>query len=109
MYVTFPCSDPVHAGNWGNIPAGIVYSLNATAFERSTISRDLTAWERKTTGKQTFPRESFGTGMSTSWTTGTMFAREREFIPIPVKSCGFPEDCPDRYDGSFSDMSYQVP
>ena len=67
------------------------------------------ARERKTTGKQTFPRESFGwereirISTETIWmgmgyrdffgdwlgaTTGTIFAREREIIPIPVKSCG---------------------
>ena len=104
--MTFPCSDPVHAGNAGNIPAGIVCSFGATGFGRSIIPPDLTAWERKTMGKQTFPRESFvwereigistgnvwdGNGHPVNWlsgSTGTIFARERELIPIPVKSCG---------------------
>ena len=62
VYVTFPCSNPVHAGNARSIRAGIVHSFSATGFGRSIIPRDLEAWELKTTGKQTFPPESFGQG-----------------------------------------------
>ena len=74
----------------------------------SIFRRDFTARERKTTGKQTFPRESFGRDWEirlstlTIWvrmrnqdflnclggTSGMIFAREWEYITIPVKSCG---------------------
>ena len=80
-------------------------------------------------GELNFLRETVGTGIGTSclggngviiiftgngwngnkhlvnWlggTTGTMFARERELIPFPVKSCRnvpagvLPEDCPEK-------------
>ena len=40
-------------------------------------------------------------GNCLGWTTGTIFGRERESIPIPVISRGnFPDDCPCIFDGS---------
>ena len=95
----FPCSDPLQAGNAGNIPAGIVSSFSVTGFERSIIPRDLTAWERKTTGKQTFPREgengelyflrkTFGTGMGAS-SIGLVGPRER-YLNGNVNESQFP-------------------
>ena len=63
VYEPFLCGDPVQAGNRGIIPAGIVFFwtvLVCTGFGKLTIPRDFTSRERKNTGKQTCPRESFG-------------------------------------------------
>ena len=44
VYVTtaFPCSDPVHAVNAGNITAGIACSFRVTGFGRSIVPRNHT-------------------------------------------------------------------
>ena len=109
----FPFGDPVHAGHAGTIPAGIIFlwmgSFRVHGIWEIDITGGFYGTGTETTRKHTYPRESFGwereTRISTltiwvgtgnqdffgdclSGTTGAIFARERESIPIPVKSCG---------------------
>ena len=74
MYVLIPFGVPVHAEGAGMIPREKMFFstvLVCTGFGKSRIPRDFTARERKTTGKQTFPRESF------EWEWKSGFTRER--------------------------------
>lgn len=108
VYLPFRCGDLVHADNAGNIPAGITYSFSSHGIEEidnSTGSYGAgTENHRKTDisagiawvgmGNLNF-HGNVGMGMGNSkfvsWlgeTTGTIFTRKREIIPIPVKTCG---------------------
>ena len=98
VYLLIPFGVPVHAEGAEIIPAGMLFFptvLACTGFGKSTIPRDFTARERKTTGGQTFPRELFGWERDITISSGTVWMGSRErylhgddnFF-FPVKSCG---------------------
>ena len=67
IHLPFPCSDPVRAGNAGNIPAGIVYSFSVHGI-----------WENNnSTGTENNGKTGISTGILLSGNGNIEFLRQR--------------------------------